>query len=231
MAIAIIPARGGSKRIPKKNIKDFHGQPMISWAINAAQDSGLFEDIIVSTDSEDIADVAKQSGAICPFVRPADLSDDNTAMQPVIAHAISACAIDKTTPICAILPTAPFLRAEDLIKSYEAWNETKAEFFVSLATFAYPPQRALIQNQNGYLSLINEDVALTRSQDLPEAYHDAGQFYWGKADSWLEAKNILSHNSQGYLLSRGSVQDIDTPEDWAFAEILFEFMTHQKSQS
>ena len=159
MAIAIMPARGGSKRIPLKNIKIFHGKPMISWAIDAARKSGLFEDIIVSTDSKDIADIAKQSGAICPFVRPANLSDDNTAMQPVIAHAISEYSIDKTTPICAILPTAPFLRSEDLMQSYAAWQKTDADFFVSIATFAYPPQRALMQNQDGYLSLFNEAEA------------------------------------------------------------------------
>lgn len=224
MAIAIIPARGGSKRIPKKNIKAFHGQPMIKWAIDAALESGLFEDIIVSTDSEEIADIAKQSGATCPFVRPPYLSDDHTAMQPVIAHAITACGLDKAMPICAILPTAPFLRADDLIKSYEAWHNTKADFFVSVATFAYPPQRALSQNKAGYLSLMNDADALTRSQDLPDAYHDAGQFYWGRSDSWLIAKDILSYNCQGYLLSRARVQDIDTPEDWAFAEMLFALM-------
>ena len=224
MPIAIIPARGGSKRIPRKNVKPFHGKPMVAWPIMAARETGLFDQIIVTTDDPEIADIAQKFGAICPFQRPDHLSDDHTGIQPVIKHAITTLSINLDEDICVILPTSPLLLSSDLQDAYKRLKEQSAHFVVSTGSFPYPPQRAMILDDRGFLEFLDNQNTLTRSQDLPETFHDAGQFYWGKAQNWINTKNILASNSLCYVLPRSRVQDIDTLDDWEFAELLFAFI-------
>ena len=229
MNIAIIPARGGSKRIPRKNIREFAGKPMIAWSIEAAKRSGLFEHIIVSTDDEEIAAIAKQWGADVPFMRPNELVDDYTATRPVINHAIKFISEQIKEPecICCVYPTAPFITENDLTVSYNKLIETHADFVFSAATFAYPIQRAFFQDASGGLKRFYPEHRLTRSQDLQEAYHDAGQFYWGCTEAFLGDKDTVSEKSRAYLLPRYRVHDIDTMEDWERAELMFTTLSFQ----
>lgn len=222
MNIAIIPARGGSKRIPRKNIKVFCGKPMIVYAIEAAQKSGLFEQIIVSTDDEEIADVARAHGAEVPFLRPASLSDDYTGTTAVVAHALQVLSKANIHPVftCCIYATVPFLSSESLLRGYNALHHSEAEFAFSVTTFPYPIFRALKRSNEG-VEMIWPEFSATRSQDLIETYHDAGQFYWGKSTSWLEQKKIFAPYSIPIDLPRHLVQDIDTPEDWIRAEFMY----------
>ena len=222
MRLAVIPARGGSKRIPRKNIKDFCGMPMIAYAINAAVQSGLFEHIIVSTDDEEIARIAREWGAETPFVRPAELADDHTPTVPVIAHAITACRalgwhIDYT---CCIYPGVPFIQMEDLKRAFELLQTSQAAYCFPITEFPSAIQRALRRLPGGQMQPFYPEYELTRTQDLEPAYHDAGQFYWGKSDAWLNNKNVHS-NGVGLPVPNWRVVDIDTPDDWARAEILY----------
>jgi N-acylneuraminate cytidylyltransferase len=223
MNIAIIPARGGSKRIPRKNIKKFHGKPLIAYSIEAAKASGCFDKIIVSTDDEEIASVAKQYGAEVPFMRPADISDDFTTTLDVMQHAIQWCQHQqwKIINVCCIYATAPFLLATDISKGFEKVSKANVEYVFSATTFPFPIQRAITVTENGAVSMIEPEYANTRSQDLVEAYHDAGQFYWGKSSAFLIGKAIFAPHSEAIILPRKRVQDIDTPEDWELAEVLY----------
>jgi len=224
MRIAVIPARGGSKRIPRKNIRDFCGRPMIAWSIAAAQNSGCFDHIIVSTDDEEIADVAEKEGAEVPFRRPSDLADDHTPTIPVIAQAINACesyfskAIDE---VCCLYATAPFVRGSDLCAGLNLLGEGKYSYVFPVASYPFPIQRALRRDLFGEVEMFNPDNFSKRSQDLEEAWHDAGQFYWGAAQSWRDGLPIFGTSAYGLPLPRYRVQDIDTPEDWVRAELLF----------
>jgi pseudaminic acid cytidylyltransferase len=224
MKLAVIPARGGSKRIPRKNIKPFCGRPMIAWSIDAARASGCFDHIAVSTDDEEIAAVAREAGAEVPFMRPAGLSDDHTATMPVIAHAIDWYADDNRPPAfaCCIYATAPFLRAGDIRRGLETLRQSGSRFALSVTTFAAPIQRAFRITSGGRLQMFNPEAFATRSQDLEPAYHDAAQFYWGDADAWRSGKPIFSSEAAPVLLPRHRVQDIDTPEDWRTAEWMFQ---------
>ncbi|MCG5495988.1 pseudaminic acid cytidylyltransferase [Ectothiorhodospira variabilis] len=223
MNLAIIPARGGSKRIPRKNIKPFCGKPMIAWSIEAATASGCFDRIIVSTDDPEIADTARQWGAEVPFVRPAELADDHTATRPVVNHAIMETSQRDGMPswVCCLYPTAPFVTATDLREALRQLKESQADFVFSAATFAYPIQRAFTIRTDGGLERCYPQYRNTRSQDLEEAYHDAGQFYWGRCQAFLEGKDSVSQNSRAFILPRYRVQDIDTEEDWSRAELMF----------
>lgn len=222
MNIAIIPARGGSKRIPRKNIKEFCGQPMISYAIRAARESGLFERVLVSTDDDEIAQVARTFGAEIPFIRPRELSDDFTGTSPVIVHAIEELCAQGAEPdhVCCIYATVPFLEAPTLQEGYDALIEHQKSFAFSVTTFPYPIFRALKRSDEG-VEMIWPKYAATRSQDLMEAYHDAGQFYWGTREAWLSHRPIFSPDSAPVVLPRHRVQDIDTPEDWERAEWMY----------
>ena len=229
MKLAIIPARGGSKRIPRKNIKPFCGKPMIAWSIEAALESGCFDRIIVSTDDEEIAEVARQYGAEVPFMRPLELSDDHTGTIPVIRHAIETInsqgrAVEQA---CCLYATAPFIRAEDLRRGLEILQGSGGDYAFSVTSYAFPIQRAIRLTPEGRVEMFNPEHFSTRSQDLEEAYHDAGQFYWGRADAWLQGKMIFSPASLPVMLPRHRVQDIDTPEDWVRAEWLFKAMQAQ----
>lgn len=233
MKIAIIPARGGSKRIPRKNIKVFGGIPIIAWSIRAAIRSGCFDHVIVSTDDDEIANIAHAYGAEIPFIRPKELSDDHTGTIPVIAHAINwqnKNNIRQVKDACCIYATAPFLQDTHLQKGLEILNTTSTEYAFSVSSYAFPIQRAIRINQDNRIEMFQPEYLNTRSQDLEEAWHDAGQFYWGRAEAWLQAKPIFSNNSAPVPISRNCVQDIDTPEDWAIAELKFSILSHRNSQ-
>ncbi|MDX2143332.1 MAG: pseudaminic acid cytidylyltransferase [Rhodospirillaceae bacterium] len=218
--VAIIPARGGSKRIPHKNIKLFGGQPIISYSIRAAQDSGVFERIIVSTDSDEIADVAVACGAEVPFRRPAELANDQAATAPVIAHALQWLKNSGQSPryACCIYATAPFIRAADIKRGLEILAESNAATAFTVTTFAFPILRALKMNVSGTLKMCWPQYELTRSQELPEAFHDAGQLYWLDVARFLNEPRLYADDSRAIVLPRYLVQDIDTPEDWVTAE-------------
>ena len=221
--VAVIPARGGSKRIPHKNIKPFCGKPMIAYSIEAAKNAGIFDRIIVSTDSEKIASTAKEFGAEIPFMRPGNLADDQTGTDEVILHALKQLMEDgeKIDYICCIYATAPFVKAEYIIKGYNLLRDNNATSCFSVTTYPFPIFRSLKIKDNGRLEMFWPEYRETRSQDLPEAYHDAGQFYWADAKKYLKEKQFYSKDAVPVILPRYLVQDIDTPEDWETAEKMF----------
>ena len=228
--IAIIPARGGSKRIPNKNIKSFVSQPIISYSINAAQAADLFDRIIVSTDSREIADMAKIYGAEVPFIRPAKLADDFTGTIPVLLHALNWLSEHDfaTDYFCCIYATAPFIQPEHIIEGFNLLKKRNATTAFSVTTFPYPIFRALEIGENGCIEMFWPEHENSRSNDLPEAYQDAGQFYWGNTKRFLTEKKLFSSNSVPIILPRYLVQDIDTPEDWETAEKMYSVLQMDK---
>ncbi|EGU56707.1 pseudaminic acid CMP-transferase [Vibrio nigripulchritudo ATCC 27043] len=226
MKVAIIPARGGSKRIPRKNIKPFHGKPMIAYSIEAAKASGCFDKVIVSTDDSEIAEVAKTYGADVPFLRPKDISDDYATTMDVMEHAIRWCKSEgwQIDAVCCLYATAPFILPEDLQKGYELIRDDTVQFVFSATSFPFPIQRAIKLDEQGSVSMFSPENEQVRSQDLEEGYHDAGQFYWGQTTAFLNKLSIFSPHSKVVLLPRCRVQDIDTPEDWELAEKLFSIL-------
>ncbi|MBL7249436.1 pseudaminic acid cytidylyltransferase [Alloalcanivorax marinus] len=226
MSVAIIPARGGSKRIPGKNIKPFQGRPMIAWSIRAALESGCFQRVIVSTDDEGIAKVAREWGAETPFMRPPELADDHTGTLPVIAHALEWLTDHGETveTACCLYATAPFVRPEDLRAGRDRLDRGDVDYAFSVTRYAFPIQRALRVTPQGRIGMFQPEHFSTRSQDLEEAWHDAGQFYWGRALAWREQRPLFSEAAAPIELPRYRVQDIDTPEDWERAEWLFKAM-------
>lgn len=226
MKLALIPARGGSKRIPGKNVKLFGGKPMIAWSIAAARESGCFDRIAVSTDDIGIAAVAREYGAEVPFIRPPELSDDYVGTLPVVRHAIDWYSEAGCSPeaVCCLYATAPFVRAADLKRGLECLDLHAADYAFSVTSYGYPIQRALFLNGDGRLEMFQPRLVDARSQDLVEAFHDAGQFYWGRARAWLDGRPVFSSEAIPIILPRHRVQDIDTPEDWARAEWLFREM-------
>ena len=221
--VAVIPARGGSKRIPHKNIKPFCGKPMIAYSIEAAKNAGIFNRIIVSTDSKEIASIAKDFGAEIPFMRPVELADDFAGTDPVILHALKWLMEDgeKIDYICCIYATAPFVKAEYIIKGYNILRDKNAASCFSVTTYPFPIFRSLKINNQNRLEMFWPEYKERRSQDLPEAYHDAGQFYWADARNYLKEKQFYSKDAVPVILPRYLVQDIDTPEDWETAEKMF----------
>ncbi len=223
-ALAIIPARGGSKRIPRKNIKMFCGKPMLVWSIEAARASGLFDVVLVSTDDEEIAALAEANGAEAPFRRPAELANDRTPILPVIAHAIRWTEEHRShvSLACCISATAPFLQSHFLREGFDLLEaHPDAAFTFGVTSYAFPVFRSLKINPDGAVSMFWPEHELTRSQDLPQAWHDAGQFYWGRKDAFFSNAGVFSAHSYPVILPRHQVQDIDTPEDWEMAEKLF----------
>ncbi|AKA25925.1 pseudaminic acid cytidylyltransferase [Pseudomonas chlororaphis] len=223
-AIAIIPARGGSKRIPRKNLKPFDGVPMIARSIATALDSGLFDQVLVSTDDPEIAEQARACGARVPFMRPAELADDFTGTGPVIAHALEALRERGETfdYACCIYATAPLLQVRYLRQGFAALAaHPDKSFAFSVCSFAFPVQRALTLDEQGALTALYPEFRGTRSQDLPPAYQDAGQFYWGRSAAWLRGDLVFSPLSLPVILPRHLVQDIDSEEDWLRAEYLY----------
>lgn len=221
MKIAVIPARGGSKRIPRKNIKAFAGKPMIAYAIQAAQNSGLFDRVIVSTDDSEIANIANNFGAETPFIRPENLANDYTATVPVISHAINVCENIgwQIEFACCIYPAVPFLEPADLQGSYQKFKLGGNDYCFPVTEFPSAVQRALKKNKEGRIQPFYPEYETTRTQDLEPAYYDAGQFYWGKKDAWVNNPKIHS-SAIGFVIPNWRVIDIDTPEDWIRAERL-----------
>jgi pseudaminic acid cytidylyltransferase len=225
MNIAVIPARGGSKRIPHKNIRNFCGKPMIAWSIEAAQKSELFDRIIVSTDDEDILETAVAHNAEVPFIRPKELSDDHTPTIPVISHAVQWLKDQQLSirNVCCIYATAPFLKAQYLREGSELLKiGINTQYVLSATSFKFPIFRAIQLNEKNEIDMIWKEHELTRSQDLPQTFHDAGQFYWASANTWLTCDRFFSSNSKAVIIPSHLVQDIDTNEDWLRAELMFQ---------
>lgn len=221
--IAVIPARGGSKRIPRKNIKIFHGQPLISYSIEAAIRSKCFDKIIVSTDDEEIAEVALRYGAEVPFLRSKELSNDFAGTTPVIQDAILKLDDADIEYVCCVYATAPMLSAQDIRTGLNTLKEKEdCNYAFSITTYDFPIQRSLLLNQENRVAMHKPDLFSTRSQDLEECWHDAGQFYWGTKQAWQQGLPIFDSNSLGIKLPRHRVQDIDTLEDWDMAEMLYQ---------
>ena len=223
--LAIIPARGGSKRIPRKNVMPFCGKPMIAYAIEAAQKTGLFEHIVVSTDDVEIAKIACQFGAKAPFIRPRNLSDDYTTTSEVIIHAIQECQRLgwNIGHVCCIYPCVPLIQADDIVQALQLLVNSSSKFCFPVVEFASPVLRALKQNSDGTMSPFFAENELARTQDVRNAFHDSGQFYWGSAQSWIDCANVHS-NSVGLELPAWRVVDIDTLDDLKRAEMVFNFL-------
>ena len=226
MRLCVIPARGESKRIPRKNIKDFFGQPMIAYSIKAALKSNFFDQVIVSTDDAEIAEVAKYFGASVPFVRPNELANDYTGTVPVVKHAIEWFDDQGQSPseVCCLYATAPFVRAGTIKRAYEQMQSTQADYCFTVTSFAFPIQRALKVTAKNRIEMFYPEHLETRSQDLKESYHDAGQFYWGKAEAFKQQNPLFSKSATPYILPRHLVQDVDTPEDWKRAELMYQVL-------
>ena len=216
--VCIIPARGGSKRIPRKNIADFNGKPMIAWPIGAALESGIFSRVLVSTDDSEIAETAKTCGAEIPFMRDANLADDHATTADVLKDALER--IPECEYACCLYPTAPMITAEILREAHKKIIESKADCVLSVTEFDFHPLRAFNRGDKGRLAFNWPEHALTRSQDLPDMVHDAGAFYFFNVKSFIESGRLIGENTLGVQLSRMQAVDIDTPEDFEFAKIL-----------
>lgn len=230
MRLGVIPARGGSKRIPGKNIKPFSGKPIIAYSIEAALEARLFDKVIVSTDDEEIASIAKKFGADIPFLRPAELSDDYTGTNSVVKHSIEWFN-KQGSPVkyaCCIYATAPFIKKKYLIEGFNLLINKGKNFVFSVSSFPSPIQRALRITNEGYIEAIYPENNFVRSQDLEEVYHDAGQFYWGTAEAFLNEEILYSSTSMPVILPRYLVQDIDTLEDWSRAEYMYQAISLAK---
>ena len=218
MNVCIIPARGGSKRIPHKNIKDFCGKPMLARAIETAKNSQLFEQIIVSTDDSAIADIAQHHGATVSQ-RPTELADDYATTAAVIRHTLQH--VPKASHICCLYPCTPLLKPQYLTDSFERWQSSNSLYCFPVLEFESNVLRSLKLTETGEVSSMFSQHELTRTQDLPQAYFDAGQFYWGSREAWLSEDKIHNH-ALGYVLPKYSVVDIDDENDWRFAERLYQ---------
>ena len=233
MNIAIIPARGGSKRIPKKNIKDFHGKPIIAYSIENAINSKLFDKVIVSTDTDEIAEIALKYGAEVPFIRPKKLSDDYTGTHEVIGHAVRWLENNgnKIDYVCCLYATAPLIQPKTISLAYKELIDWKVNYCFSVTSFSFPIQRAIKISEVDAVEMFYPKYLSTRSQDLEVAYHDAGQFYWGKSNSFKKELPIFSNNVRPFILPRYLVQDIDTLEDWQRAEAMYRVLKETNALS
>jgi N-acylneuraminate cytidylyltransferase len=224
MNLCVIPARGGSKRIPRKNIREFCGKPIIAWSIEAALASGCFDRVIVSTDDEEIAAVARQWGADVPFMRPAKLADDYAGTLPVIAHATEWAVAESPAleAVCCLYPTAPLVEAADIRRGLNLLEQGDWDYCFTATEFAAPIFRGFTESESGGLEMVFPEYYAARSQDLPVVLHDAGQFYWGRPQAWREDRLLFGPNSCPLRLPRWRVNDIDTEDDWHRAELIAE---------
>lgn len=220
--LAVIPARGGSKRIPRKNVRLFAGKPMIAYAIEAARTSGVFSRIVVTTDDDEIAQVARDHGAEVPFMRPPELANDHAGTVPVIAHALNALVWPDGHPVCCIYPGVPLLAPADLVQALALLEAGDCSHVFPVLAFESPVQRALRRDALGHVQPMQPAFTLTRTQDLEPAYHDAGQFYWGWPSAW-RAGTSPHAGGRSIVLPAWRAVDIDTPDDWARAEALYAF--------
>jgi N-acylneuraminate cytidylyltransferase len=229
LTVAVIPARGGSKRIPRKNIKPFLGVPMLGRAISVLSAAQVFDSIVVSTDDEEIASIASQAGAEVPFRRPAELAGDMAGTMPVIVHAIRELEKRGVMPqyVCCAYPAAVLSSPQDIRAARDILTSEDLDYVFTGTTFPFPIQRALRKLGDGTCEMFWPEHRETRSQDLEPAFHDAGQFYFGRRESWLEGRPFFGHRSRMLELPRYRVQDIDTPEDWTRAEMIFRLLGDQ----
>ena len=222
-ALAVIPARGGSKRIPRKNIRHMSGRPLIVWVIEVALSSGQFSEVIVSTDDQEISKIATEAGASVPFTRPSRLANDTATTGEVMAHAVEFMSNNglARADVCCLYPSAIFIHPEDLTRSREllhvANQQDGLQYVMSVVEFPHPIQRALRIGPDDVVDPVDPQFSSTRTQDLEPRLHDAGQFYWGAAEAWLKMQDIVS-SAKAYPMPRGRVVDIDTEDDWLFAE-------------
>lgn len=225
-ALAIIPARGGSKRIPRKNLKPFRGRPIIAWSIEAAQASGQFDEVMVSTDDQEIAETAQAHGATVPFLRSDETSDDHAPVQAVLREVLARYGADGRSfhAACCIYATAPLIRPDDLSAGRAELEAGGFDVVVSVCAFDAPIWRSFARDRAGALHWNYPQHSLARSQDLPEAYHDAGQWVWFKVESFLQRDVLLDGEMGAFVLPRRQVQDIDTDEDWVMCEMKHQFL-------
>ena len=229
-AIAVITARGGSKRIPGKNIRDFCGKPILAYSVEAALNSELFAEVMVSTDSGQIAETAKAYGANVPFLRSVETSDDYATTADVLSEVlrnyqkIGRCF----DAFCCLYPTAPFVTAEKLRKAAETFQISRADSLMCVTRFSYPPQRAVVL-RDGFLSWAYPEYERMRSQDLEPLYHDCGQFYFCRTDVFRERNSMVTERTVSFLLPETEVQDIDNEDDWLIAEAKFMALIHPEN--
>lgn len=230
--VAIIPARGGSKRIPKKNIKEFCGKPILAYSIEAALQTKLFDEVMVSTDDEEIAEIAKKYGASVPFLRSKETANDYAILKDVLNEVLSEYnKLGKTfDEVCCILSTAPLVEANDISKSHEILEKEKCVSVVPVVKYSYTIFRSL-KIENGKLAMNWPENYTKRSQDLPEAYHDAGLFYWYSKQYFTEKIAGFGENTFPYILGEEKVQDIDTLDDWRIAEMKYKMMKYNSNES
>ena len=230
--LAIIPARGGSKRIPRKNIKPFLGKPIIVYSIEAAIKSNLFNEVMVSTDDEEIAKIAKQYGAKVPFLRSNDNANDFAVLADVVEEVVSNYSQNNQIfeNICCILPTAPFITSTKIIEAYKTLSNNNFDSVFPVLEFSFPIQRSLKIKNNKVAMVWNEHLN-SRSQDLEPRYHDSGQFYWIKTQSFLTEKKLLTNDSGAIIISQLEAQDIDTETDWKLAEIKYKIMLNDQEDN
>lgn len=231
--LAVIPARGGSKRIPRKNIREFRGKPLIAWPISAALKSEVFDDVIVSTDDAEIAEVALTWGAAVPFERPTDLAGDFIPTEPVVAHAIQEMSGRQQaySEVCCVYPAAVFVTPSDLaVSSRMASGLPRGVCIATVVRYPHPIQRALMRTSGGFLEPVESATMGQRSQDLADRWHDAGQFYWATPETWLGDSSVLER-IRPYALPTWRVQDIDTFDDWRRAEVLFDLLVTTSNRS
>lgn len=229
MTLAIITARGGSKRIPRKNIKEFCGKPIMAYSIEAAKQADVFDEIMVSTDDEEIAEVGRKFGAVVPFFRSPKTSDDFATTADVLTEVLTEYEKmgKKFTHICCIYPTAPFVTAQNLKQAMELLTEKQADSVMPVVKFSFPPQRSVVVGENGNLVPKWEEYMNCRSQDLEPFYHDCGQFYCLNVARFLEEKKMIMSNTRPLFMDEMQVQDIDTEEDWRIAEMKYRILNEK----
>lgn len=229
--MVLIPARGGSKRIPKKNIKPFAGKPLIAWSIEASRDCGLFDPVFVSTDDESVAKIAREFGATVPFLRPKELSDDYSGTDAVLLHWLQWLEDEGNLPeyLCCVYPTAPFLTAQVIQGGYEVLCKRNAHSVLIATTSSGTPWRALKHEADGRVSYQWPEHYSTRSQDFPETFQDANQCYWLNVNSYRKDPRLINENTYPFLIERWDAQDINTLEDWEMAERLFKLNQEEQT--
>ena len=220
-ALAVIPARGGSKRLPGKNIRDFAGKPMLAWSVEAALESGLFDTVMVSTDSEEIAEVARAAGASVPFLRSARTADDHAIILDVMAEVVERYEADghRFDRLCCILATAPLLRATTLKRGADLMDAEEFDTVFPVVAFGYPIQRALRRDPMGRTEMRQPEHYASRSQDLEPAFHDAAQFYWMTREVCVTKQPVFAGRAGSFVIDEMEAQDIDTATDWRLAEL------------
>lgn len=224
--LAIIPARSGSKRLPGKNIRNFAGKPMLAWSVEAALASGLFDTVMVSTDSEEIAAIARAAGATVPFLRSPETSDDHAILMDVMAEVVACYEAQGEVydRICCILATAPLLQSDSLISAYDLMEREGFDTVFPVVAFDYPIQRALRRDPEGRTAMIQPEHYASRSQDLEPAYHDAALFFWMRREVCLAKQPVFAGKAGSFVIDAMQAQDIDTPVDWRLAELKMQLL-------